>query len=103
MVVAVCAIACMFFNSENVTIRCDYGPTDILGGYLPAGDIVHVMAIQPNGKYETVAKNVLVTALGRWEQESGSSVCYIDLRMSMIQKWRVEGYSNYRIDFPLPD
>ena len=101
--IAVCAALCMFLNVANFTIRCDFGKTSIIGGYLPSGTVVHVMSLQPNGEYETVAENVLVIAEERWQQEKGSSICYIDLRMSLIQKWSVEGYPNYRVDLSMRD
>ena len=96
----------MFLNVADFTIRCDFGKTRFIGGYrgyLPSGTVVHVMALQPNGEYETVAENVLVIAEERWQQEKDSSICYIDLRMSLIQKWSVEGYPNYRVDLPIRD
>jgi len=72
-VAAICAIACMFANVASMTIRCDYGTADIIAGHLPSGRLVHVKALRPNGEYETVAENVLVTANGRWEREKGSN------------------------------
>ena len=98
--IAVCAVASMFVNAASLTIPCDFGASDILGGYLPSESVVNVKALRPNGEYKTVAENVSVIG-ARWEQVKGSNICYIDLRMSLIQKWRAEGYSDYRIDFPM--
>ena len=78
-VIAVCAVACVFLNAVTLTIPCDHGKGDIIGGYLPSGIVVDVRALQSNGEYEIVAKNVLVANEARWEWENNRNKCYIDL------------------------
>ena len=92
----------MFFVKVPHTIRCDHGRGDILGGYLGAGDIVHIHALKRNQVYEKVARHVLVSSDVLWINENGSNVCYIELRMTWAQKLNTRGYDNYRILFPHP-
>jgi hypothetical protein len=96
VVVALCAILLFWMAPATLSLRCDYGSGDWLGGILVPGDVVDVIAETSTGKFETVATRVTIVGEPKLEFH-GNWIYFITIKTSLIKKWRIGGYSSYMV------
>ena len=97
--IAFSAMATYLCLYQSITVRCDYGPVTITGGYLPPGEIVEVYGRKKDGKFNLLVQEALVVGEPRWEG-NGRSIHVVELRVHISKLYAIEGFYDYRLRFP---
>lgn len=99
ILVAFAAVACWWLKYRTVTLRCDYGQVDIIGGFLAPGERMDIYGRTRGSKFKLLVPNALIVGEPRWEH-NGTSVHVVDVRIHISKTGKLRDQFDYRVRFP---